>query len=148
MKRESGKYSFVAARRWDLSIPAGIYKVESDPTHHKQLHGPHSSNVGLYTPLAWSPAPKTVTMSIEMKTADSSLEKRETYDVEELSNAPSSPQDESASIDEKKLIRKIDFVLIPWLSFLYLVAFLDRSSIGNAKVSIFLELARPYWYDA
>ena len=39
-----------------------------------------------------------------------------------------------STIDEKKLVRKIDWVLIPWLSFLYLVAFLDRSSIGNAKV--------------
>lgn len=79
-------------------------------------------------------------MSIETKTADSTSEKREAYDVEELSNVPSSPQDEFANIDEKKLVRKIDFVLIPWLSFLYLVAFLDRTSIGNAKVSVLLEL--------
>ncbi|KAI5115649.1 hypothetical protein M0805_002771 [Coniferiporia weirii] len=41
---------------------------------------------------------------------------------------------DSHEIDEKKLLRKIDFTLIPWLSFLYLVAFLDRTSIGNAKL--------------
>uniref|UniRef100_A0A0W0FXF6 Major facilitator superfamily (MFS) profile domain-containing protein n=2 Tax=Moniliophthora roreri TaxID=221103 RepID=A0A0W0FXF6_MONRR len=39
-----------------------------------------------------------------------------------------------SGVDERKLIRKIDFALIPWLSFLYLLSFLDRTSIGNAKV--------------
>jgi hypothetical protein len=34
-------------------------------------------------------------------------------------------------IDEKALIRKIDFALIPWLSLLYLLSFLDRTSIGK-----------------
>ncbi|KAG5654177.1 hypothetical protein H0H81_006559 [Sphagnurus paluster] len=41
-----------------------------------------------------------------------------------------------SGVDERKLIRKIDFALIPWLSFLYLLSFLDRTSIGNAKVCI------------
>ncbi|CED83264.1 Permease of the major facilitator superfamily [Phaffia rhodozyma] len=36
-------------------------------------------------------------------------------------------------IDEKKLMRKIDWVLLPWLSVLYLLSFLDRTAIGNAK---------------
>lgn len=31
-------------------------------------------------------------------------------------------------------MRKLDFKLIPWLSFLYLISFLDRTNIGNAKV--------------
>ncbi|PFH50245.1 hypothetical protein AMATHDRAFT_4153 [Amanita thiersii Skay4041] len=39
-----------------------------------------------------------------------------------------------SSIDERKLLRKIDIALIPWLSFLYLLSFLDRTSIGNAKL--------------
>ncbi|KAG7093051.1 hypothetical protein E1B28_009344 [Marasmius oreades] len=39
-----------------------------------------------------------------------------------------------SGIDEKKLIRKVDLALIPWLSLLYLLSFLDRSSIGNAKL--------------
>lgn len=42
---------------------------------------------------------------------------------------------DTPEIDEKKLIRKLDWALIPWLSFLYLLSFLDRTSIGNAKVS-------------
>jgi sugar phosphate permease len=35
---------------------------------------------------------------------------------------------------DKALLRKLDFKLIPWLSFLYLISFLDRTNIGNAKV--------------
>ena len=35
---------------------------------------------------------------------------------------------------EARLIRKIDRQLLPWLSLLYLLSFLDRTSIGNAKV--------------
>ncbi|KAI0032299.1 MFS general substrate transporter [Vararia minispora EC-137] len=43
--------------------------------------------------------------------------------------------DEDASeVDERKLLRKIDIRLIPWLSLLYLLSFLDRTSIGNAKL--------------
>lgn len=36
--------------------------------------------------------------------------------------------------EEKKLVRKLDVYLIPWLAFLYLLAFLDRANIGNAKL--------------
>ncbi|KAL5337992.1 major facilitator superfamily domain-containing protein [Aspergillus crustosus] len=35
----------------------------------------------------------------------------------------------------KRLIRKIDLVLIPWLAFLYLLSFLDRTNIGNARLA-------------
>ncbi|KAK5173423.1 uncharacterized protein LTR77_002104 [Saxophila tyrrhenica] len=41
--------------------------------------------------------------------------------------------EERARID-KKLVRRLDLMLIPWLSFLYLVSFLDRTNIGNAKI--------------
>ncbi|KAL2262658.1 hypothetical protein VTK26DRAFT_583 [Humicola hyalothermophila] len=34
----------------------------------------------------------------------------------------------------KKLIRKIDLMLLPFLSLLYLLSFLDRSNIGNARL--------------
>lgn len=29
---------------------------------------------------------------------------------------------------------KVDLYLIPWLSLLYLISFLDRTNIGNAKI--------------
>ncbi|KAH9479340.1 MFS-type transporter cnsO [Psilocybe cubensis] len=41
---------------------------------------------------------------------------------------------DTSGVDERKLMRKIDLALIPWLSFLYLLSFLDRTSIGNAKL--------------
>lgn len=41
---------------------------------------------------------------------------------------------DTSGVDEKKLMRKLDWWLVPWLSFLYLLSFLDRTSIGNAKV--------------
>ncbi|PGH10666.1 hypothetical protein AJ79_05380 [Helicocarpus griseus UAMH5409] len=41
--------------------------------------------------------------------------------------------EEKADID-RKLLWKLDLKLIPWLSLLYLVSFLDRTNIGNAKI--------------
>jgi hypothetical protein len=38
------------------------------------------------------------------------------------------------SADPHKLKRKIDVQLLPWLTLLYLMNFLDRGSIGNARV--------------
>lgn len=34
-----------------------------------------------------------------------------------------------------RILRKVDFRLVPLLAFLYLVAFVDRSNIGNAKIA-------------
>ncbi|KAH0836757.1 major facilitator superfamily domain-containing protein [Lanmaoa asiatica] len=39
-----------------------------------------------------------------------------------------------SGVDEHKLMRKVDMRTVPWLAFLYLLAFLDRTSIGNAKL--------------
>ncbi|KAL6354444.1 hypothetical protein LRP88_11778 [Fusarium phalaenopsidis] len=36
--------------------------------------------------------------------------------------------------DTKKLIRKIDWVIIPFVALLYLLSFLDRTNIGNARL--------------
>ncbi|KAF2842966.1 MFS nicotinic acid transporter-like protein Tna1 [Patellaria atrata CBS 101060] len=43
-------------------------------------------------------------------------------------------EEEKAAID-KKLVRKLDFKLIPWLCLLYLISFLDRTNIGNARIA-------------
>jgi hydrogenase maturation factor len=37
-------------------------------------------------------------------------------------------------VDEHAVLRKMDIRLIPMLSMLYLLAFLDRGNIGNAKI--------------
>jgi hypothetical protein len=44
------------------------------------------------------------------------------------------PDVDTSGIDEKKLIRKVDWHVIPWLALLYLLNSLDRGNIGNAKV--------------
>lgn len=38
-------------------------------------------------------------------------------------------------VETSRVLRKIDWRLLPVLSFLYLLAFLDRSNLGNAKVA-------------
>jgi len=42
--------------------------------------------------------------------------------------------EERVKID-RKLLWKLDLTLIPWLCILYLLAFLDRTNIGNAKIA-------------
>ncbi|KAK0937948.1 hypothetical protein LTR29_010513 [Friedmanniomyces endolithicus] len=37
--------------------------------------------------------------------------------------------------EERRILKKVDFRLVPVLSLLYLVAFIDRSNIGNAKIA-------------
>jgi len=49
---------------------------------------------------------------------------------------------DTSGVDEKKLLRKMDLALIPWLSFLYLLSFLDRTSIGKC---VFLCLRISHW---
>ena len=39
-----------------------------------------------------------------------------------------------AAVDEKALIRKIDWRLLPAVGILYLLSFLDRSNVGNARI--------------
>ncbi|KAJ5235552.1 Major facilitator superfamily domain general substrate transporter [Penicillium citrinum] len=79
-----------------------------------------------------------------MSTAvDASLEKASVCEFEN----PQSSHDEkirdheiaingslSFNVDEKAVLRKMDLRLIPMLSILYLLAFLDRGNIGNAKI--------------
>lgn len=46
-------------------------------------------------------------------------------------------EEESAgwdAVSTKKLLRKIDLTLIPFLALLYLLSFLDRTNIGNARL--------------
>ncbi|KAK4926128.1 hypothetical protein LTR49_006832, partial [Elasticomyces elasticus] len=37
--------------------------------------------------------------------------------------------------ETKRILRKVDYRLVPMLTVLYLLAFLDRGNIGNAKVA-------------
>lgn len=46
----------------------------------------------------------------------------------------SSSQESFPDINEKALVRKLDYKLLPALTFLYLLSFLDRSNVGNARI--------------
>ena len=45
------------------------------------------------------------------------------------------PEIDTSGVDERKLLRRIDWHVVPWLAVLYLLNFLDRGNIGNARVS-------------
>ncbi|EJC99323.1 MFS general substrate transporter [Fomitiporia mediterranea MF3/22] len=54
--------------------------------------------------------------------------------IENTSRPGSDTDGSSNTINEKQLLRRIDFTLIPWLVILYMLCFLDRSNIGNARL--------------
>ena len=67
-----------------------------------------------------------------------------THDLEKsptFSEQVASVSDDSVleSIDERKLLRKIDWHVVPWLALLYPLNFLDRGNIGNARVRKYLK---------
>ncbi|KAI9890492.1 MAG: hypothetical protein M1814_003976 [Vezdaea aestivalis] len=46
-----------------------------------------------------------------------------------------SPEERTKAVcKDRRLLWKLDLRLIPWLSLLYLISFLDRTNIGNAKI--------------
>ncbi|KAJ4353978.1 uncharacterized protein N0V89_005710 [Didymosphaeria variabile] len=54
-------------------------------------------------------------------------------DVEKVNSTWNDPADIPADL-EKRITRKLDKRLMPWLFGLWLLAFIDRSNIGNAKI--------------
>lgn len=51
-----------------------------------------------------------------------------------LESDTSSQLGDDYGIDEKSLVRKLDWKLLPGVSLLYLLSFLDRSNVANAKL--------------
>lgn len=63
----------------------------------------------------------------------SDLEKQ--TDAKHASVVLPAPDDDAVdSVEARKIIRRIDFRLIPLLAFLYMLTFLDRVNIGNARL--------------
>ncbi|KAI1250411.1 hypothetical protein MGN70_007464 [Eutypa lata] len=54
--------------------------------------------------------------------------------IDAVATAPGTTFESFAHLDEKKILRKMDIRLIPMLALLYLLSFLDRGNIGNAKI--------------
>ncbi|KAJ7117790.1 major facilitator superfamily domain-containing protein [Mycena epipterygia] len=57
------------------------------------------------------------------------------------------PDIDTSGIDERKLIRKVDLWLVPWFSLLYLLSFLDRTSIGNDTLGAIARLSTGQLYN-
>ncbi|KAK7694902.1 hypothetical protein QCA50_002090 [Cerrena zonata] len=58
-----------------------------------------------------------------------------TMGVDDVSQPPLyQPDVDTSMIDERRLMRKIDLRVVPWLAVLYLLNFLDRGNIGNARL--------------
>jgi len=73
----------------------------------------------------------------EVPTTESDSVTNEKAVVANSDYAEQSDHVEAAGFDEsatKALIRKIDYHLIPFLALLYLLSFLDRTNIGNARL--------------
>ncbi|EKM81780.1 hypothetical protein AGABI1DRAFT_126137 [Agaricus bisporus var. burnettii JB137-S8] len=80
-------------------------------------------------------------MSLEEEKFDSpprssqDKEKEAFSDQDDIHKVPLyNPHVDVSGVNESKLLRKIDWMLIPWLSLLYLASFLDRTAIGNARL--------------
>ncbi|KAF2112478.1 pantothenate transporter liz1 [Lophiotrema nucula] len=54
--------------------------------------------------------------------------------IDDLPDPDAGLSEEEKAQHDRKLLWKLDLKLIPWLSFLYLISFLDRTNIGNAKI--------------
>ncbi|KAF3764268.1 MFS general substrate transporter [Cryphonectria parasitica EP155] len=60
--------------------------------------------------------------------------KEEIERIDAMALAPGTTMASFSHLDEKKILRKMDLRLIPVLALLYLLCFLDRGNIGNAKI--------------
>ncbi|EIW80461.1 MFS general substrate transporter [Coniophora puteana RWD-64-598 SS2] len=65
---------------------------------------------------------------------DNSSEREVELGTEDEKSSLYRPEVDTSNINERKLIRKLDWRTIPWPALLYLFCFLDRSSIGNARL--------------
>ncbi|KAL5601895.1 hypothetical protein FOBRF1_009428 [Fusarium oxysporum] len=54
--------------------------------------------------------------------------------IDAMATAPGTTLESFSHLDEKMILRKMDMRLIPMLALLYLLSFLDRGNIGNAKI--------------
>lgn len=84
--------------------------------------------------------PDSTDTSVAGKPTDNQFEDARIYDEKHPDReAAAATHPSFAGVDEAAVLRKMDIRLIPMLSALYLLAFLDRGNIGNAKIEGMLE---------
>ena len=77
----------------------------------------------------------------------SSKEDEKVTTPSELSHADGADV-ETSTVNEKALLRKLDLTLLPAVTLLYLLSFLDRANVGNAKVAGLTEAINMCEYRA
>ncbi|KAI5362879.1 Putative major facilitator superfamily, MFS transporter superfamily [Septoria linicola] len=75
---------------------------------------------------------KEIALSSEEELEKAAVRRNSIDDIEDPD--PNATPEERAALD-KALMRKVDLWLIPWLCLLYLLSFLDRTNIGNARAA-------------
>ncbi|KAF4471992.1 major facilitator superfamily transporter [Fusarium albosuccineum] len=73
--------------------------------------------------------------SISEGEATSNIERERAELLSRLPDPDAGKSDEERAAIDRNLVRRIDKWLIPWLSLLYLLSFLDRTNIGNARLA-------------
>ncbi|KAH6887895.1 major facilitator superfamily domain-containing protein [Thelonectria olida] len=81
-----------------------------------------------------SPTEKADVMEAEMANASDRSGKEGLRHDDGIAALPGRTLESFSHLDEKKILRKMDIRLIPMLAILYLLSFLDRGNIGNAKI--------------
>lgn len=64
---------------------------------------------------------------------EAQLYEEEQSEVKATANQQEERGPETSPLD-KKIVRKLDFFVVPMITMVYLLAFLDRANIGNARV--------------
>lgn len=70
--------------------------------------------------------------------SSTSIEKKEKIEQHELAVSPTTVPEDGPTFDSKRtaqLLRKLDRHIVPFLALLYLLSFLDRTNIGNARLA-------------
>lgn len=60
---------------------------------------------------------------------------QKTEHSEAIPESSGSSDEEFTQVNTRKLIRKLDWAIVPLIALLYLLSFLDRSNIGNARLA-------------
>lgn len=128
----------VSIRAEVISVGLALWSVSS--LHSVPLHGESAVRVAATTMSSTAEkndlkSSSSSTTSADEKGRVNEVERAVSGD-EQARKQPYNAHIDVSGVDEKKLLRKLDLWLVPWLSFLYLLSFLDRTSIGNAKVSL------------
>ncbi|KAH7390305.1 MFS nicotinic acid transporter-like protein [Cadophora sp. MPI-SDFR-AT-0126] len=84
------------------------------------------------------PHPQSLDAKLALSHQGEALDQGQKGEKQTPSGTPSLSSEEAftnpTGINEKALVRKLDFKLLPPLTLLYLLSFLDRSNVGNAKL--------------